>query len=233
MFSLLPGIKRSAFRDNDPRATQADAVFAVKRPAALERARYKCKACEYASPVAPKKPSRLQVHHGDDNHHNNDDQNLLPICSLCHGYPHLGCSTASTGGGGEIASKAHLAAIPELSAADMNNLLRAIGAAMNDPAEREMAQTIYSMLCERVRPVAKAYGTSTAADFALGMAQLSDVDYKHRGDAVKDLRVMFRQPVLEQVGKEMLEDHPSLKPSTWGVVYGELVDELLEEALAE
>src|SRR3546814_15931452 len=62
--------------------------------------------------------SKLQVHHKDDDHHNNDDGNLAPICSLCHGYPHLGCKTASTGGGGGLASDAQLAAIPEPAAAD-------------------------------------------------------------------------------------------------------------------
>lgn len=233
MFKLIPGIKRSVFRDNDPRATQADAVFATRRPAALANARYTCQGCQYRSADMPKKPTKLQVHHRDDNHHNNDDTNLAAICSLCHGYPHLGCTTTSTGGGGGLSSKAHMAAIPELSAADLNNLLRAVGAALADPAEAETARLIYQMLCDRVKPVRAAYGVSAAGDFALAMAQMSDVDYRARGDAIKDLRLIFRLPALEQAGKDLMADHPSMKPATWSVAFGETADQALSEALAE
>lgn len=231
MFHLIPGIKRSVFRDNDRRASQADAVFVARRPHVLERARYTCQACLYRSIQTPKKPTRLQVHHRDDDHHNNVDENLAPVCSLCHGYPHLGCKTASTGGGGGLASDAQLAAIPELSASDLNNLLRAIGAAMSDPVEGEAAKFMYDELCERLRPVRKAFGTSHALDFAGAMAQLSATDYAARGEAIADLRVVWRAPVLKQAGKEMLEDFPSLKPTSWMASYGDLVEETLAAAI--
>lgn len=233
MFKLLPGIKRHAFRDNDPRSVQADAVFAAKRPVALQRASFTCQACGYRSAQTPKKNTHLQVHHKDDQHHNNEDENLAPICFMCHGYPHLGCNTASTGGGGGggITSKAHLAAIPELSAPDLNNLLRAIGLAMRDPAERETAQTIYEILCSRVTSVAQAYGASAAADFAAAMARMSDEEYVNRGDAVQDLRLIFRMPVLERAAKEMAEDHPTLRPSSWAAAFGGIVDEAQAQAL--
>ncbi|VTU44967.1 hypothetical protein [Variovorax sp. RA8] len=227
MFKLIPGIKRSAFRDNDPRAKQADAVFVARRPQVLEKARYTCQACLYRSMQTAKKPTKLQVHHQDDDHHNNDDSNLAPICSLCHGYPHLGCKTASTGGGGSLASDAQLAAIPELAAADLNNLLRAIGAAMSDPNEAAVAKQIYEVLCERVMPVRKAFGTSKALDFAGAMAKLNSVDYAARGDAVFDLRLVWKPEVLKKAGADMLDDHPSLKPSSWHASYGELVEEAL------
>lgn len=231
MFHLIPGIKRSVFRDNDRRASQADAVFVARRPQVLERSRYTCQACLYRSIQTPKKPTRLQVHHRDDDHHNNADENLAPVCSLCHGYPHLGCKTASTGGGGGLASDAQLAAIPELSASDLNNLLRAIGAAMSDPVEGEAAKFMYDELCERLRPVRKAFGTSHALDFAGAMAQLSATDYAARGEAIADLRVVWRAPVLKQAGKEMLEDFPSLKPTSWMASYGDLVEETLAAAI--
>jgi hypothetical protein len=227
MFKLIPGIKRSVFRDNDPRATQADAVFVARRPKALENARYTCQGCLYRSAQTVKKPTKLQVHHKDDDHHNNDDSNLAPICSLCHGYPHLGCKTTSTGGGGGLASEAQLAAIPELSAADLNNLLRAIGAAMSDPTEAAAAKQIYEMICERVRPVRAAYGTSHALDFAGAMAKLKPAEYANRGDAVFDLRLVWKPDVLKKAGTDMLEDHPSMKPSTWAASYGDLVEEAL------
>ena len=230
MFKLIPGIKRSVFRDNDPRATQADAVFVVRRPQVLERARYTCKACQYRSMQTAKKGTNLQVHHEDDDHHNNDDSNLAPICSLCHGYPHLGCKTSSTGGGGGLASEAQLAAIPELAAADLNNLLRAIGAAMSDPNEAEAAKTMYDMLCERVRPVREAFGTSKALDFAGALAKLNPIEYANRGDVLFDLRLVWKADVLKKAGKEMLEDFPSLKPSSWMASYGDLVDESLASA---
>lgn len=227
MFKLIPGIKRSVFRDNDPRAKQADAVFVARRPQVLEKSRYTCQGCLYRSIQTAKKPTKLQVHHKDDDHHNNEDSNLAPICSLCHGYPHLGCRTASTGGGGGLASDAQLAAIPELAAPDLNNLLRAIGAAMSDPYEAAVANQIYNVLCERVLPVRKAFGTSKALDFAGAMAQLNSVDYAARGDAVFDLRIVWKPDVLKKAGADMLDDHPSLKPSSWGASYGELVEEAL------
>lgn len=227
MFKLIPGIKRSVFRDNDPRATQADAVFVARRPQVLEKSRYTCQGCLYRSMQTPKKPTKLQVHHRDDDHHNNDDANLAPVCGLCHGYPHLGCKTASTGGGGGLASDAQLAAIPELAAADLNNLLRAIGAAMSDPTEAAAAKRIYEVLCERVLPVRKAFGTSKALDFAGAMSKLNSVDYAARGDAVFDLRIVWKADVLKKAGADMLEDHPSMKPGSWAASYGDLVDEAL------
>jgi intracellular multiplication protein IcmJ len=230
MFKLIPGIKRSVFRDNDPQATQADAVFVARRPQVLERARYTCQGCLYRSLQTAKKGTKLQVHHTDDDHHHNEDSNLAPVCSLCHGYAHLGCKTTSTGGGGGLASEAQLAAIPELSAADLNNLLRAIGAAMADPNEAETAKQLYDMLCERVRPVREAFGTSKALDFAGALSKLSPTDYDNRHDVLFDLRLVWKVDVLKTAGKEMLEDFPSLKPSSWMVAYGDLVDETLAGA---
>ncbi|TAL65701.1 MAG: hypothetical protein EPN79_11005 [Burkholderiaceae bacterium] len=230
MFNLIPGIKRGVFRDNDPRSTQADAVFVIRRPQALERARFVCQGCQYRSPQTPRKPTHLQVHHVDDDHHHNDEENLAPACSLCHGYPHLGCRTTSTGGGGGLSSKAQLAAIPELTAADLNNLQRAIGAAMNDPLESEVASTIFELLCERVRPVRESFGSSKALDFAAALAQLSPVEYEQRDEAMQDLRVVFHPDVLKVSGAEMVEDHPSLKPQNWTSLYSPLVDEALAAA---
>lgn len=215
LLALVLGIKRLRFRENDPRRGRADAEFSAKRSGVLAKHSYTCQACAYTS----KESAHLDVHHLDDNHHNNEDDNLVPGCHTCHPYQHVGELVRRTDIPGEGLGKATLvAAIPEISAVDMNLLQRAIGAALLDEKEAPMARKMIEVLSQRASEVKSEFGTFKPADFAAAMAQLTDDQYAVREDVISDLRLLFNQPTLEKLGREMVRDYPAMPLSSWTAV---------------
>lgn len=209
---LFLGIKRSRFREDDPRRGRADAEFASKRPATLVRHRFECAGCAYES----KQPGHLDVHHRDDDHHNNQDENLVPACHTCHPYQHVGEVARRTDVGGEGQGRVTLvASVPEISAADLNLLQRAIGMALLDENEAPIARRMIEVLAERAAWIKPEFGTFRPQDFAAAMAQLSDEEYAHRHEAIADLRLLFNEATLQKLGRQMREDYPSLPVAAW------------------
>jgi len=214
MLSLLLGVKRSRFREDDPRRGKADAEFSAKRPGVLAMHNYACAACRYES----KQSGHMDVHHLDDDHHNNDEKNLAPACHTCHPYQHVGELVRRADVGGEGLGKATLiAAIPEISASDLNLLQRAIGVALLDEKEAPVARKMIERLAERPYWVKAEFGTYKPGDFAAAMSDkvLSDAEYAARPDAIFDLRLLFNEETLKRLGREMSLDYPTMPVESW------------------
>lgn len=209
---LLPAIKRKLTRSKDAKADVADAALKAKRPGVLARYKTTCAACRYVA----KDPKHLDVHHVDDDHQNNDDANLAAACHTCHPYQHIGeVSRRPEAFAESMGRKTLLAWIPEVSAADMNLLQRAIGAALQDEEAKDEAQQILEILLDRSEATKEMYGTWHAADFAAAMAQLTHEQYAARADALDGLRLMFSEGLLKRLGQEFMSDYPSLSVSNW------------------
>lgn len=212
MLSLVLGIKRSLFREDDPRRAKADAEFKAKRPLILAKHNYACQGCLYES----KQGAHMDVHHRDDDHKNNDEANLAPACHTCHPYQHVGELVRRVDIGGEGLGRSTLiAAIPEISALDLNLLQRAIGVALLDEQEAPMARRMIEHLAERAIWVKAEFGTFKPADFAAAMAALKPDEYAGRGDAIKDLRLLFNEDTTKKLGREMAVDYPTMPLSSW------------------
>jgi intracellular multiplication protein IcmJ len=216
MLKLILSIKRLTFRDNDPKASRADAEAKAKRPAALARGRYTCQACGY---VTNKADPKMDIHHLDDDHHNNRDDNLVCACHVCHPYQHVG-QTGQGSNGDKIEAEnlgkaTFLVSVPEVNAANFNLLQRAIGAALLDPKEAPYAQEIMKILANRVKPVEAEFGTYEPVDFAAAMARLSNDEYERREEVMWDLRLLFGASSLKKFGQQLLNDHPALAVRQW------------------
>jgi hypothetical protein len=214
---LLLGIKRSRFRQNDPRSKRADAEFAAKRPQVLARHKLTCQGCGYCSKVA----KALDVHHRDDNHHNNDDDNLVPACHTCHPYQHVGeAARRDQNVAGEgLGRLTVIATIPELSARDVNLLQRAIGAALADEHEAPIAAKLAAILAERANWTKAEFGSFLPADLSTAMFALSDAEYAAREDAIADQRLLFGRPHLKKIGQQLMQDYPSMPLKSWQAVH--------------
>jgi intracellular multiplication protein IcmJ len=217
LLRLIPGIKRTRFRANDPRSGKADAEFAAKRPNVLARHKLTCQGCGYVSKVA----RALDVHHLDDNHHNNGDDNLVPACHLCHPYQHVGeLARRSVDVVGEgLGELTRIASVPEIGARDLNLLMRAIGAALLDDAEKPIAKRILKVLMDRSEWTQAEFGSSLPRDLSAAMNALSDAEYAAREDAMADQRVVFGVAHLKRVGQQLAQDYPSMPLKSWQGVH--------------
>lgn len=215
VLKLLPGIKRRLTRQQDARSEVADAGLRAKRPGVLARHRMTCAGCRYVT----KNAQHLDVHHFDDDHQNNDDDNLVAACHACHPYQHIGEVSVRTDQWAEsIGRQTILAHIPELGAADVSLLQRAIGAAMLDDSTEDEATEILNVLLERSEATKEMFGTWFARDFAGAMSVLTTQQYADREEAIKAERLMFSEGLLRKLGKEFMTDYPSRPVSTWSQV---------------
>ncbi len=216
LLSLILGIKRTRFRANDPRSGKADAEFAAKRPNVMTRQKLTCSGCGYVSKVA----RAMDVHHKDDNHHNNADENLLLACHLCHPYQHVGELGQRVDVIGEsLGDKSCVVMIPEIDPRDMNLLQRAIGAALLDEKEREIAKKIFEAFVSRRDWTKAEFGSDNPRDIAGAMAALTNDEYENRIEAIEDQRLMFRASHLMRVGQQFVQDYPSMPVRSWQGVH--------------
>jgi hypothetical protein len=217
MKPLCIGIKRGTFRANDSHAVVADTVFQGNREAALRQAAYRCIRCSYESTddTIRKRKSSLHVHHMDNDHHNNEKENLGAHCSLDHAYHHIGCNAPTTGGAKGWSSQMRIAYVPELSAEDINLLQRALGAAIRDKKESDIAAEVLDLLGVLTLPVRDVLTSNHANDFAACFANMTAADYDNRATYAAGLRVLFHPEILKQVGQEMLDDAPLFPVKSW------------------
>lgn len=213
--SLLPAIKRGRHRQSDASAEVADAALRARRPQVLARCRNMCAGCRYVA----RNPAHLDVHHLDDDHHNNEEENLVAACHTCHPCQHVGELSSRTDHWAQgLGLRSGLAHIPEIGPADLNLLMRAIGAALLDEQARGDAHAIYDEIMARTEVTRHRLGAWKAADIAAAMAQLSDEQYAHRARVLEQERLVFSAQVLRSVGQEFLRDYPTLPVSAWSSV---------------
>lgn len=212
MLKLLLSIKRTTFRANDPRSSHADAEYRAKRPAALARGHYTCSACGYVTSAAN---GHMEIHHKDDNHHNNTDDNLVCACETCHPYQHVGQTAQSDIAGEKLGDASLIACVPEIEADDFNLLQRALGAALTDPEEAQVARRLYKLFAGRADLVEADFGSFKPKVFAAAMSKLSASEYQDRESVIGDLRLLYAMPQLKKVGQQLLADNPSMAVKSW------------------
>lgn len=198
------------YRANNAQKDKFDAEFRARRPAALAAGRYRCVYCGWQS------QKHSEVHHKDGNHANNDPSNYAVVDDLCHGYHHLGQRAASERFSADnLAEKTRVAAVPELSATDLNLLQKAIGRALLDEREAPVAKKMLAHLAKRCAPVRDAFGTYMPGDFAAAMVKMPDDAYQHRASVMGALRLLFSADLLQHSGKKFQEDFSALPVSAW------------------
>lgn len=215
LLDLCIGVIRDAslYRTNNNARLKADAEYKAVRPRVMSDQQYKCRFCGYTS------QKFNQCHHLDGNHAHNEASNFAVADALCHAYHHLG----QTGSQDQFApenmgAKTVVAAVPEMTAADLNLLQRAIGVALLDPEEADTARELHDILFKRAVPVQEAFGSFRTGDFAGAMAKLDDEEFANRPHVVGDLRLIFREDVLKNEGRHFLEDFTSLPFKSWDAI---------------
>lgn len=212
---LKPGVIRDSrlFRANNAAKESANAEYKAVRPAVMQRGKYTCVFCAWVS------RKNNECHHKDGNHANNTEENLVVADNLCHGYHHLGQRASQEMHlPGALGDKTVLAAIPEISASDLNLLQRALGVALLQEDARESAKELLDILAGRAEAVEAALGTFKPGDVAAAMARMTNEEYEHRDPVCYPLRVLFRHDVLESEGRKFQEDFPGLPFETWNAV---------------
>lgn len=213
MRPLQIGVIRDAslYRANNAgRREAADAEYRAVRPSVMAAGKYTCAFCGWVS------RAHNECHHLDGNHANNNPDNLVVADSLCHGYHHLGQRASQERSAlDNPVGQTILAAIPEISPSDLNLLQRAVGVALLQEGEREIAKEIMRALAERSEDVAQALGTYQPGDVAAAMTRLSDQEYEQRAAVCGPLRLLFNQDTLEAEGRKFLKDFPGLPFDTW------------------
>ncbi|MDL5034296.1 HNH endonuclease signature motif containing protein [Pelomonas sp. APW6] len=214
MLKLLLSVKRRVFRQNDAEATLHDQAFKAKRANALQRHRFTCSGCGYSS----KNTSHLDVHHLDDNHRNQADENLVAACHICHNYQHIGEADFRYSKGPTQPRRTMIATIPEISPADLNLLQRAIGVALLDAQEADLARRLADRLAARGEVTEMLFGSKSPSSWAGAMASMSAGQFAARADVIVDERLLLHPEELKELGREMLADNPTLPLSKWANV---------------
>ncbi|MCR5562139.1 MAG: HNH endonuclease [Desulfovibrio sp.] len=101
MLKLLASVSPSRFaRKKGDLDREAEAAFARKRPMILKRDNFTCQGCGVCFVSKdPQKASGLEVHHINANPQDNREDNLVCLCTLCHGIFHIGCFARRLGTG--------------------------------------------------------------------------------------------------------------------------------------
>lgn len=212
---LVIGVIRDEknYRHNNPFRQRADAEYALIRPKSMEQGRYVCVFCGYVS------KKHNECHHVDGNHANNDPKNHVVVDTLCHAYNHIGQRASQDQfASNNLRDKTRIAAIPEISAGDLNLLQRAAGVALLDPERSAMANKILARLASRTAPVEAAFGTILPDNFAAAMAHMDAESYEHRASVVGSLRLLFKTDVLQNEGRKFLKDNSGLPISSWNTI---------------
>jgi intracellular multiplication protein IcmJ len=175
------GVKRKFWRKDDDHADIKDAGFTKVRAEVFQRDNYTCRFCGF------KAAKYQEIHHIDDNHQNNDPQNLLTVCNLCHQVHHLGMCAMRNGG--------FIAAIPELTQTEVNNIVRAIHVAeyIADAAVRDKLKSLFAIFQFRGKDTLKTlYGGDISNPYILAeiISTCPDDIYAKRAELLAPLRLV-------------------------------------------
>lgn len=191
---LVIGVKRSTFRMHDPDADVKNADYVNARSEALQRDRWTCRWCQFASspgekcrPGTLEESGFLEMHHLDDDHGNNDLSNLATACPFCHEVHHAGNA-------GHL-ERAVLIWLPEMSHEALHRLCHASFAAIKlNNAHAQDAKSLYMQLAAREARVPEALRNLKTLGTAL--SRLPKDDYAHRAQALSGLRLLPRMDVF-------------------------------------
>lgn len=193
---LCIGVKRGTYRIHDPDAEAANAAYVTVRREALQRDRWTCRHCDFAS--APEKPAKpgsyeesgfLEIHHLDNNHANNAIENLATVCPFCHEVHHAGNAGH--------ADRATLIWLPEMKHEDLHRLCHAIFAAIHlQNRWASEASTIYGLLSARESKAPEPLkGLKTLGN---ALARLDEAHYARRCEVLAPLKLLPRQAAFQR-----------------------------------
>jgi intracellular multiplication protein IcmJ len=194
--ALCIGVKRGTYRIHDPDADAANAAYVTARHDALQRDRWTCRHCDFASaPAKSAKPGSyeesgfLEIHHLDNNHANNESSNLATVCPFCHEVHHAGNAGH--------AERATLIWLPEMRHEDLHRLCHALFAAMKlENKWAEDSSAIYGLLAARESKVPEPLrGLKTLGN---ALARLDDAHYARRCEALGGLRLLPRKSSFDR-----------------------------------
>lgn len=199
---LVPGVKGSLYRRDDPFAEDAREEFSAVRMKIVRRDNFTCVYCGLRTQGGESAPDHslaasggLHVHHIDDNHGNNSEDNLISVCPLCHMIHHIGFAAQR-----EYCNFIYL---PEIRQEDLNILLHCIAVAQsrqeNLESERigRAAWEIYYALDGLKRIDITGTGNDLNADPTMLGTALAGILHEHpetyakRADALHGLRVLY------------------------------------------
>lgn len=195
---LIPGVKGSLYRRDDPRAEDSREEFGEIRMKVLMRDNFTCVYCGIrtqgnleAPPHTLEASGGLHVHHIDDNHTINTWQNLITVCPLCHMVHHIGFA----------AHRGYVSYIylPGMSQEHLNIMTHCVAAAQAAPGTgRQLghgAWELYNSLLEFKRYVPLGSGinadATTLGTALAGMLREFPAEYAQRHKALSGVRVLF------------------------------------------
>ena len=174
-------VKRTTWRKDDDHADAADVVFMETRKNVFQRDNYTCRYCTF------KASKYKEVHHVDDDHKNNELSNLITVCNLCHQVFHLGmCAMRNSG---------FIAAIPEITQTEINNIMRSIYVAefTGNTQLKDKMKSLYALFQYRGMDTLKnLYGIDISTPYALAevLSTCPDDIFNQRGKIFASLRVV-------------------------------------------
>ncbi len=225
---LVVGVKRSLWRLHDPEREDADEQFRAARRSVLERDRYTCRYCGFATipkreapPGLREASGFLEVHHLDDNHANNRPQNLVTVCPFCHQVFHCGNAGQR--------DAAQVIWLPWLRQEDLNLLVNCAAVALvrgNDAAQE--ANTLMTWLEYQEGPVVSLYGEAMAHADALGTALMGihkedPALYAERRRVLWGVRLLPKVDAFERAVKWWAE-RAWLPETQWEQIYRAWMD---------
>lgn len=166
----------------DWHANEMDTRYASIRQQILERDDFTCAYCDFRS------PKYQHVHHLNDDHAINKPENLATACPLCHQCFHLGLAGVHNSG--------VMIYLPELTQAQLNNLVRTCFVAIANKGENEeAARAIYASLENRSFIIEETFGPGTSNPSAFGQAfvEMPQERYESREKRLPGLRLLPKQ----------------------------------------
>lgn len=207
----------------DWHAHEVDARYSGVRKQILERDDYTCAYCLFRS------LKYQHIHHLNDDHAINKSENLVTACALCHQCFHLGLAGVNNSG--------VMTYVPELSQAELNNLVRACFVAIaNKGVNEEAATAIYAALENRSFVIEDMFGPNTASPSAFGQAfvEMKPEAYESRQMRMPGLRLL---PRMQAFAAEIAywqsepENFGKFKDADWEKLVPALVAEPEDEPL--
>lgn len=184
-FAHLPvlSVKRKQWRmeQSEKDRNDADPVFQRVRRQVLERDGHRCVFCGFSSPVYQ------EVHHLDGNHANHGLENLVTVCNIDYLCLHLGMAA--------LKGSIFLAVVPELTQAEITNLMRLYHCALAEGDEEVQARLagLYAIFESRSVDVFKRVfeaDFSNGQEIAVALSRLDDAAFSARNRTLEGIRVI-------------------------------------------
>lgn len=190
-FAHLPvlSVKRKQWRmeQSEKESNDADPVFRQVRKRVLERDGHRCLFCGFSS------PSHQEIHHLDGDHANHALDNLVTVCSIDYLCLHLGM--------GALKGAIFLAVVPELTQAEITNLMRLYHCALaeGDEEVRDRLAGLYAIFESRSVDVFKRVfeaDFSNGQEIAIAISRLDDAAFSSRSRTLEGIRVIPTESVF-------------------------------------